>query len=65
MNIFNNNKNEEILKEIHEIKAGIMDLKYRLADIETWMMLHAKTGKKSVPIWKQWVLRKTGFSKEL
>ena len=64
MNIFNN-KNEEILREVHEIKAGIMDLKCRIADIELWMMQHAKTGKKSVPIWKRWVLRKTGFSKEL
>jgi len=64
MNIFNN-KHEEILREIHEIKAGIMDLKCRIADIEVWMMQHGKTGKRSVPIWKRWVLQKTGFSKEL
>jgi len=64
MSLFDN-KHEEILKELHDIKAGIMDLKCRMADIEFWMMQHAKTGKKSVPIWKRWALRRTGFSKEL
>ncbi len=64
MSLFNN-KEDEILEEIQELKTGIMDLKYRLADIEAWMMQHGKTGKKSVPIWKRWVLRTTGFSKEL
>jgi|TARA_B100000073_G_scaffold226205_1_gene188625 hypothetical protein len=64
MSIFNN-KDDEILEQIQELKAGIMDLKYRLVDIESWMIQQEKTGKKSVPIWKRWVQRKTGFSKEL